>query len=350
VELELGMQLLFNGSAQLFGVRFPPQGSDHFFSFYLDMADSFIDYSALPFTDEERAILRDAGLLFDSVHYSDWMGEPITVKGLVLPLNITIGGLNIPNQPMLLGINHTETVYPDTFHSSVIGLAFQELSSLKKPTLMTSLWESGQLERNAFSLVIPSPLYPKQVGSPIGRLFLGGIPALWIEEPIHVHPVVSSYEQPGYWGLNLTNFQIGADSLLGLNNYAILSTTTSFVMVPQIAFDLLIQLFTPILPSGNVVSYPSGLRAFIFLCPEVPASNFPPVTFFFDGVPYSMDPMSLVAPSTVDPTVCFLEIAGFDVSVGKGPAWIMGTAFFQKRAFMFDIANKTITIGRAPNN
>jgi len=229
-----------------------------------------------------------------------------------------------------------------------MGFAFQQLSQLGAPTVMTNLWNNGKLERNMISLLVDKNL--GNLGDHVGTLYLGGYDPSKLHEPIFHHPVITGYVEPkgGYWGLKATGLHVtnGTDpiKLVSGTNYAILATSTPFILVSKKTFLALMQVIAPD-RLHEIGTYDVGMQAWLALCNTMPV--FPPVTLFIDGAPYVMTPEDLLFRSSTVENLCFFAIGGLDQPTGQEPIWILGTTFFQHRYTLLDYENRVVSIGRS---
>ncbi|OQR93088.1 aspartyl protease family A01A [Achlya hypogyna] len=276
------------------------------------------DYSASPsFIDTEEKFIDAYG-----------SGE---VGGVIGIDTIGIGPFTVRNARF--GVVTEETRALEMFIADgLVGLAFESLAKISRPTLFAQLILDNPDLGNMFAFYMTPD--PTKLGS---ELHLGGYDlsvagpnASW-----HYTPVVKlpDYDTFTYWTIQMNGFSVGNESSNHCAPfcYAIIDTGTSLLSIPNSQY------------ADVVAAITAGLTCQDTECVDVDLASFPDLRFGMepDNV-FLLQPQDYV--SCLDNGECRLQLQ----NGGDEAWWVLGDVFMKTYYTLFDVGNMRIGFACEP--
>ncbi|EQC41701.1 hypothetical protein SDRG_01659 [Saprolegnia diclina VS20] len=247
------------------------------------------------------------------------------VRGVIGVDTIGLGPFTIPKARF--GVVTSETKALELFIADgLVGLAFESLAKITRPTLFSQLIQDNPKLGNMFAFYMTPD--PTTLGS---QLHLGGydLSVVGPNASWHYTPVVKlpDFDTFTYWAVKMNGFAVGnaTTNYCAPFCFAIVDTGTSLISIPGTQFDDVVATIT------------AGLNCDGVMCYDVALASFPALRFGMapDNV-FELQPNDYVA--CMDNGACRLQLQ----NSGDEAWWVLGDVFMKTYYTLFDAGNMRV--------
>ncbi|ETW03623.1 hypothetical protein, variant 2 [Aphanomyces invadans] len=252
------------------------------------------------------------------------------VGGVVGVDTIGFGPFRVPN--VRFGVVTEETESLGMFIADgLVGLGFESLAKISRPTLFTTLASHFTEVRNMFAMYMTAE--PNQEGS---ELHLGGYDLSVVGDNASWH-FTPTVKLPGfnaftYWAVQMNGFSVRneTDNHCDPFCYAIIDTGTSLISIPETQYTEIVQAIT------------RGLACDGLTCHDVTLDSFPPLKLGMvpDNV-FTLQPRDYISCDARK--TCRIQFQ----NSGDEAWWVLGDIFIKTYYTLFDVDN--LRVGFACN-
>lgn len=248
------------------------------------------------------------------------------MSGTIAVDTISVGGYRVDN--VKFGVVRDETEKLQVFIADgILGLAFEGLAHISRPTLFTSLAQQNPAMLNLFAFYLTPEAY--HAGS---ELHIGGydLSVVGPNASFHYTPVVKlpEFDAYMYWTIQMNRFSVGqndsSDNLCAPFCYAIVDTGTSLISVPEGQYAQVLATIS------------AGLNCQDVDCDGVAVSEFPVLRF-------GMAPDNLFLLQPADYVMCYgWGQCRLQFQATTDEWWILGDVFIKTYYTLFDATNMRV--------
>ncbi|KAF8729285.1 peptidase A1 family, partial [Rhizoctonia solani] len=249
--------------------------------------------------------------------FSIQYGDGSTASGPVYSDTVTVGGLSVTSQYFSPVTSESSSFASDP-EDGIMGLAFNSISSIGKPTFIDNLYSQGE---------ISSPVFSFRLATTGSELYLGGTNAAKYSGSITYVPLTSKT----YW---LTTGSSSIGSTVGYSGAMIIDSGTTIIVGPTSSVSSWWSKVSGAAACSTSVCGATGY--YTYLCASPPT-----VSFTFNGAKFTI-PSSDFNLGTIDNagTHCVGAIVG--TSGVPANAWIVGDTLMKQTYTVFDQANSRV--------
>ncbi|CAF3933741.1 unnamed protein product [Rotaria magnacalcarata] len=237
-----------------------------------------------------------------------------------------MNGIEIKNQTFTEcnSINGTSSLLSD----GILGLSYPDLKFNNDTTILINMWNRGLISKPLFSIY----LNPDKNSSYESGLIFGDIDSSKYTGSITYVPVVIQI----YWEFLMDSIYVNS-TIINSSLYAIIDTTTTFILGPTQSIDTL-----------NIAlggTYDSSAGMYKVDCITRSLSSFSNVTFIVGGEVFSLTPLQyiLTLNNGVNDYLCYTIFVPFNIYDSRGNLyWIFGTYFLYRFYSIFDFVNNQV--------
>ncbi|CAF4586291.1 unnamed protein product [Rotaria socialis] len=253
-------------------------------------------------------------------------GDGSFVEGIFSIDTVTINGIEIKNQTFVEcnSINSTSSLLSD----GVLGLSYPDLTFDNGTTILISMWNRGLISKLLFSIY----LNPDKNSSYESGLIFGDIDSSKYTGSITYVPVVIKI----YWEFLMDRVYANS-TVINSSLYAIIDTTTTFILGPTQSIDTL-----------NIAlggTYDSSAEMYKVDCIARSLSSFSNVTFIIGGKAFTLTPLQYILTfnNGVNNYLCYTIFVPLNIYDSRGNLyWTLGTYFLYRFYSIFDFANNQV--------
>ncbi|KAJ3774218.1 putative aspartic protease [Lentinula raphanica] len=247
-------------------------------------------------------------------------GDKSTVSGPIYTDEVTITGITVKNQALSAVTELSEGFLRDPI-SGIIGLAWPDISNLKKTPWFLNAVEQGVIKKREFGF------YLSKKGS---ELYLGGTDPKHYEGTPEYHEVDS---KEGFWKVKNARIHLGEEVVLKEFPTIIDSGTTLMYGPP----DAVKEFYSKV-EGAKVYDGEQGFYTF-------PCDKVPEVAFSWDeGKKFVIPPEHFNLGTTEEgSSSCIGALAASDIGLGK--AWLLGDILMKSLYAAFRFGEKEINKG-----
>ncbi|CAE6436821.1 unnamed protein product [Rhizoctonia solani] len=237
--------------------------------------------------------------------FSIQYGDGSTASGPVYSDSVTVGGLSV-------------TSFASDPEDGIMGLAFNAISSIGKPTFIDNLYSEGK---------ISAPTFAFHLATTGSELYLGGVNTAKYTGSITYVPLTSKT----YW---LTTDSSSVGTTVGYSGVMIIDSGTTIIVGPTSSVSSWWSKVSGAVACSTSVCGITGY--YTYLCASPPT-----VSFTFNGAKFAI-PSSDFNLDTIDDTGtrCVGAIVG--TSGVPDNAWIIGDTLMKQTYTVFDQANSRV--------
>ncbi|CAF2035971.1 unnamed protein product [Rotaria magnacalcarata] len=259
-------------------------------------------------------------------NFSVGYGDGTLVEGIFSIDTVTMNGIEIKNQTFTEcnSINGTSSLLSD----GILGLSYPDLKFNNDTTILINMWNRGLISKPLFSIY----LNPDKNSSYESGLIFGDIDSSKYTGSITYVPVVIQI----YWEFLMDSIYVNS-TIINSSLYAIIDTTTTFILGPTQSIDTL-----------NIAlggTYDSSAGMYKVDCITRSLSSFSNVTFIVGGEVFSLTPLQyiLTLNNGVNDYLCYTIFVPFNIYDSRGNLyWIFGTYFLYRFYSIFDFVNNQV--------
>ncbi|KAI0078957.1 acid protease [Panus rudis PR-1116 ss-1] len=249
--------------------------------------------------------------------FSIQYGDGSTVSGPIYRDIVDVAGVKAVNQTFS-AVTNLSSIFNDDPIDGILGMGFQDISTLQTPPFFQSAFSQGSAKQNMFAFKLADN------GS---ELYLGGTNSDLYTGSIEYHKVTGS----GYWqtaGAKITaNGQAGNSSTF---DTIIDSGTTIIYGTPDS-----VKAFYDTIPGAKIFDADFGYYSF-------PCNSTPTVAFNWGGKDWTVSADNFNLGQTYSGSgQCVGAVAGQDIGIGNN-VWILGDSFMKNVYSVFNLDDNTI--------
>lgn len=153
-------------------------------------------------------------------------GDESTVYGNVFKDTVTMAGLTIANQDIVVASYYSEGFEPTKFSpDGLMGMAFQSIAATKGNPVIMSLISQGETTESVYGVTL------RDDG---GELFIGGTDTGAFIGNLSFAPLIT---KPAFWEISVAGASVGNNKVVTKAQDAIVDTGTTFLIVDDDSAD-----------------------------------------------------------------------------------------------------------------
>ncbi|WVW83300.1 hypothetical protein I302_105319 [Kwoniella bestiolae CBS 10118] len=237
-----------------------------------------------------------------------------SVSGCLVNTSISLGDHTLDNYSVLAATEVSEEIATNgDLYSGTLGLADDSLTNSGGPTLISQLYQQGQLGSPEVGFYLPG----KEQNGTEGEMALGNPTSsnhIGTSEPVVLPRAV---KEDGVYTVNLDEVKIDADSIAA-EQVAVLDTGSIGIGIPsKVSQDIFKQIY------GEVRDEDGGKKV---ACTPGDNNTTSTLTFTFGGKPFGIPYADLVSDPENDGE-CWALIGAYEGVDDSDEKWVLGDAF-----------------------
>ncbi|CAF4679022.1 unnamed protein product [Rotaria sp. Silwood1] len=259
-------------------------------------------------------------------NFSIEYGDGSSAAGFFSIDTVIVNGIRVDNQ---IFAECTSIIGMNDFQSDgILGLAYPGLTLGTEIPFFYNMWYRGLISKPLFSFY----LNPDTSSLDGGELIFGDVDSSKYIDPITYVPVVI----PRYWEFRMDGIYVNTTAI-NTSLYAIIDTTSTFIIGPAASIDVLN------IALGGI--YDSLVGMYKVDCKIRSLSSFPNVTFIIGGQAFTLTPLQYILIFTDEDNsyVCYTVFVPSNVNDSHGNLiWILGNFFLYRFYSIFDIKSNRV--------